>query len=649
MTAHTGPSRPLWPIESWSQRIQGLNRGFALATPEPELLALTRAGATLLVTSVEVFTNTPWYLKQKLDRLTGPRRFLLVGALELEQAQSAHDSGLVGLLSPELSDAALSLVLEQAWECLDAELERAEQKRRLVRTDYELRELIEITRALITERETERLLGLILEKSRFITGADAGSLYVVEGDDTDILRRRLHFKLSQNDSVSFDAREFTMPISRTSMAGWVALEKATLRIADVYHLPPDSPFGFDRSFDERVGYRTRSVLCTPLVSSRGDVLGVIQLINKKVDPRRKLLCWDDFDQKVVPFDDRSHELLLTLAAQAGVALETALLYQEIRGLFDGFVRASVDAIESRDPTTSGHSRRVARLSLNLAEAVSRTERGSYAATRFDRKQLRELEVAALLHDFGKIGVRENVLIKAKKLYPDQLERLRARFDFALSVQRAELAESKLELLRRMGIDGDHARLDTELEHRRRELEQAFELILSANEPTVLSVAQSEALSELARLGMTNAAGVFVPLVEPDELESLRVTRGSLTASELDEIRSHVTHTYRFLSRIPWGRDLSLVPAIAGCHHERCNGAGYPQGLKAEQIPLQSKIMSVADIFDALTASDRPYKRAVPVDRALTILGLEVKDGHLDPELVTLFVDSRAFELDTTSA
>jgi len=645
MTTDQGSSRSRESIESWSRRLEGLNLDFQVTTLEPELLALTRAGATLLVTSVEVFLNTPWYLKQKLDRLTGPRRFLLVGELELGQAQSAHGSGLVGLLGPTQSDAALSLVLEQAWESLDAELEQTEQKRRLVRTDYELRELIEITRALITERETERLLGLILEKSRFITGADAGSLYVVEGDDTNVLRRRLHFKLSQNDSVSFDAREFTMPISRSSMAGWVALEKTTLRIADVYHLPSDSPFGFDRSFDERVGYRTRSVLCTPLVSSRGDVLGVIQLINKKLDPRRKLLCWDDFDQKVVPFDDRSHELLLTLAAQAGVALETAVLYQEIRGLFDGFVRASVDAIESRDPTTSGHSRRVARLSLNLAEAVSRTERGTYAETRFDREQLRELEVAALLHDFGKIGVRENVLVKAKKLYPDQLERLRARFDYALAVQRAELAEAKLESLRRMGSSGEHARLDAELERRRCELEQAFELILSANEPTVLSVAQSEALGELTRLTMTDNAGLFVPLVQPEELESLRVTRGSLTPSELEEIRSHVSHTYRFLSRIPWGRNLSLVPAIAGCHHERCNGTGYPQGLGAEQIPLQSKIMSIADIFDALTASDRPYKRAVPVDRALTILGLEVKDGHLDPELVSLFVEARAFELD----
>src|SRR6478736_1305501 len=245
-------------------------------------------------------------------------------------------------------------------------------------------------------------------------------MYVVDGDDPVLARRQLHFKLSQNDSVSFDSREFAMPISARSMAGSVALEQKTLRIDDVYDMPAGSPFGFDRSFDQKVGYRTRSMLVTPLITSKGEVIGVLQLINKKREPKQKLLSREDFERGVVPFDERSEQLVTTLAAQAGIALENAILYDEIRGLFEGFVKASVDAIEARDPTTSGHSRRVSELTVGLAMAVEQVSSGPYKDVRWSREDLREIEYASLLHDFGKIGVREHVLIKSKKLFPADL-------------------------------------------------------------------------------------------------------------------------------------------------------------------------------------------------------------------------------------
>ncbi len=500
--------------------------------------------------------------------------------------------------------------------------------------------LVNVARAMTTERDVDRLLSLILEKSRFVTGADAGSIYVAEGD---VGSRSLRFKLTQNDSVTFDSREFTMPISNRSIAGCAVLGKKAINISDVYDLPAGSPYGFDRSFDEKIGYRTRSMLTVPLISQRDEVIGVIQLINKKRDPARKLATKADVDELVVPFDWHTEELLGMVAAQAGVSLENAVLYAEIRSLFEGFVTASVEAIESRDPTTSGHSRRVADLTVGLAKVVDADSSQVHEAFRFSREDLRELEYASLLHDFGKIGVREKVLVKAKKLYDERLELIEARFDFVMRTLEADILGRKLRALERGAPRSELEALDRELVARRAELEAAIAAIHSANEPTVLAAGDFAKVEALATETYFDLRGETKRLLEGDELVALSVKRGSLTPVEYEEITSHVTHTYRFLSRIPWGKALARVPKIAGAHHERLNGTGYPNRLRAEEIPIQSKMMSVADIFDALTASDRPYKKAVPVERALDILDYSVKDQHLDPDLVRVFREARVWE------
>jgi HD-GYP domain-containing protein (c-di-GMP phosphodiesterase class II) len=530
-----------------------------------------------------------------------------------------------------------------AFELIDAR-QRAENRGRwLSRYRYELGELVEIARAISTEREIDKLLGLILEKSRFITGADAGSLYVVEGDDPDPLRRSLRFKLTQNESVAFDWREFNIPISARSMSGYVALHRTSLNIADVYDLPPRSPYSFDPSFDAKIGYRTKSMLCAPLLARNGDAIGVIQLINKKRDVERKLTSPSDFESQVLAFDERSEELLMTLASQAGIALENAILYAEINRMLEGFVRASVEAIEQRDPTTSGHSRRVADFTVGLARAVERTERGPYGGVRFSADDLRELEYASLLHDFGKIGVREEVLVKAKKLFSHELEAIRLRFDFAIRSAEADTLRRKLHVIERGGALADAAFLDEELAARVQEIESAFAAIVASNEPTVLKGGDFARIESIARETYTSVRGDACPLLASLEVKSLSVARGSLTPGELDEIRSHVVHTHEFLSQIPWGKQFRRVPTIAGAHHERLNGTGYPNRLRAEEIPVQSKMMSITDIFDALTASDRPYKKAVPIPKALDILGLEVKDQHIDGDLLEVFVAARVWE------
>jgi HD-GYP domain-containing protein (c-di-GMP phosphodiesterase class II) len=616
----------------------------AITRPHPLLLMVRRPSGFVLVAPAIVWDRARDLLAPYVSALAAMEaRLLLLGRPQKADLELALNHGVTALLSAEPAPEELSVALHQAFELIELKARSESRGKWLNRYRYELGELIEIARALTTEREIDKLLGLILEKARFVSGADAGSMYVVEGDDPDLSRRLLHFKLSQNDSVSFDSREFVMPISSRSLAGYVALEQRTVSIDDVYEMPPGSPFGFDRSFDQKVGYRSKSMLVTPLVSSKGEVIGVLQLINKKREPKQKLLTPDDIEGNVVPFDTRSSELLTTLAAQAGIALENAILYEEIRSIFEGFVRASVDAIEARDPTTSGHSRRVAELTVGLAHAVERESTGPYADVSWKREDIRELEYASLLHDFGKIGVREHVLVKAKKLFPHDLSSIRQRFEFVVRTLEAEVASRKLVALGRGAGANDLAELDRELEVRRRELLDALATVESANEPTVLAAGDFKRIEELGRQSYARLDGSMAALLSSDEVRSLSVPRGSLTPEEFDEIRSHVSHTYRFLSQIPWGVTFSRVALIAGAHHERLNGTGYPRRLRAEEIPLQSKMMSISDIFDALTASDRPYKRAVPLEKALDILGFEVKDQHIDGELVRIFVASRVWE------
>jgi HD-GYP domain-containing protein (c-di-GMP phosphodiesterase class II) len=575
------------------------------------------------------------------DRLAdGTALFVIVGRPADPSLGDAASRGLSCVLPEDVTGEDLYLAAHRALELLEAK-GRAEARGRSVRRyRYELGELIHIARAMTTVRDVDKLLGLILEKSRFVTGADAGSIYILEPLGTQTL---LRFKLTQNDSVAFDSREFTMPLSDRSMAGSAALNKTTLNIPDVYGLPEGSTFAFDPSFDRRTGYVTRSMLVAPLISQRDEVIGVIQLINKKREPSRKLANMADVDANVIAFDERSEELLGMLAAQAGVSLETAMLYEEIRRLFEGFVKASVEAIESRDPTTSGHSRRVADLTVELAKVVDAEAVGPYAGASFTQEDLRELEYASLLHDFGKIGVREKVLVKAKKLYGERLELVRARFDYVARATEAAVLARKVRLLERGGAPETLDALDRELAQRRADLDAAWAAICSANEPTVLSSGDFARIEAIAQESFVDLRGELRPLLEPDEVTSLKVRQGSLTPQEFDEIRSHVSHTFRFLSQIPWGKSLRRVPVIAGAHHERLNGTGYPSRLRAEEIPVQSKMMSVADIYDALTASDRPYKKAVPLERAIDILDYSVKDGHLDAELVRIFKEARIWE------
>jgi HD-GYP domain-containing protein (c-di-GMP phosphodiesterase class II) len=523
-----------------------------------------------------------------------------------------------------------------------------ELEEELSRRDAEVSDLLAIGVALSAERDLSALLSRIVAQACRITGADAASLYVVERAERGQPPTTLRFKLARNDSVQLPATgEFTVPISMSSVAGSVAVTRRPLNLPDAYHPPADATFHLDRSFDTRFGYRSRSMLVWPMISHADELIGVLQLINRKTG-EGPLVAPADFDARVVPFDRRSEQLVSALSAQAAVSIENALLYEDMARAFDGFVQASVHAIEQRDPTTMGHSVRVAALTVELARRVDASDRGWLTDVRFGPEDLQELRYAGLLHDFGKVGVREEVLLKAKKLYPGTLELILARFQYARQSAEVEMYRRKLELVERGAPRAEFERLELEFADEARRLDESLRLIKAANEPTVLAQGDAGRLAEVGGLLYLAPDGERRPLLLPGEMESLQIARGSLNAGEVREIQSHAQHTFDFLSRIPWGRRFYRLPLIAASHHEKIDGSGYPRGLKADDIPIQSKMMAVADIYDALTASDRPYKRAVPTPRALDILWLVTKDRHLDADLVRLFVEGEVYRVADTA-
>jgi hypothetical protein len=312
------------------------------------------------------------------------------------------------------------------------------------------------------------------------------------------------------------------------------------------------------------------------------------------------------------------------------------------------VRASVTAIESRDPTTSGHSERVAELTVGLARAVDRADAGAYADRRFSPDELVQMEYAALLHDFGKVGVREHVLVKAKKLYEHQRELILQRFQlirrgFEVEGLRRKVdiltTASREQVLTQLAVD-DRSPIGDAI----RELDEFITFILDANEPTVLEQGGFERIADIAARRYLGDDGQPRPDLTDDEASALQILRGSLTERERDEINSHVVHTYNFLRQIPWGRTFRDVPEIAGGHHEKLDGSGYPAGKKGGEILVPTRMMTISDIYDALTARDRPYKKAMPADKALDILASEVRRGYLDADLFAIFVDAKVWEL-----
>jgi HD-GYP domain-containing protein (c-di-GMP phosphodiesterase class II) len=493
-----------------------------------------------------------------------------------------------------------------------------------------LQKIQQIGVALSAENNIERLLSLILKESRNLTNADSGSIFIredqISSDPAATGKDPIHkatpylsLKVAQNDSVVFPFKEMRLPFDKRTIAGHVASSGQVLNLPDVYQLPKDSPFTYSTAFDEISGYRCKSMLVIPMKNRDGAVIGVIQLINKKAIAWSRLDSREKVEQGVVPFDAVDEEFLMSLASQAAVCVEKAKLYEEIEAMFDGLVDSFTIAIEKRDCPTYGHCQRVAKYALALADAVNSAPPEMFGGIQFGRDQLRELRFAGLLHDIGKISVPEAVLDKKNKLLDSEIEAMEYRFAYWK------------EKLKAQGKSGDH-------------LDPILARIKKINVPIGMSDDDAKFLEQVRQERFLDLDGLEKALLSDHEYENLAVRRGNLTAKERKVIEHHIVDTWEILKRIPWPKRLQWVPNIAGCHHEKVNGSGYPWGLKGTDIPLGGRIMAIVDIYEALTASDRPYKPAIPVDKALAILDDECARGNIDPQLYSLFKQRKIFQM-----
>jgi HD-GYP domain-containing protein (c-di-GMP phosphodiesterase class II) len=524
--------------------------------------------------------------------------------------------------------------------------QRALAERELAARASEVSELTDIGIKLSLEKDYQVLLDMILQYALRVTASDAGSLYLAETSEDG--GRLLRFKLTQNASLpELDFEESTIPFDHTSIAGHVAIENEPLVIDDVYQLPDDVSYHFNPGFDAQHGYRTKSMLVIPMSNHLGEVIGVLQLINHKRQIDAPLSTADDVDRLVTDYAPRLADLARALASQAAVALENSQLYQEIEGLFDGFVRAAVTAIEQRDPVTSGHSSRVADMTVRLATVVSGLSAGPFRDVDLDRNQIRELRYASLLHDFGKVAVREQVLSKEKKLYTSDLALVRQRHAFLVRTAQWQFEKARANHVEKYGTEGYEQLLPALKSAQQQEfarLDRFLTTVLTANEPSVQPEAIGVELEEFADETFRTLEGDAQPMLSESELRHLRIAKGTLDERERKELEDHVRHTFEFLRHIPWTNELSGVPNIAYRHHEKLDGSGYPHGVPGTAIPVQTRMMTLADIFDALTALDRPYKPALGASVALDLMREDVDQGGLDADLFDIFVHTRIYEM-----
>ncbi len=372
-----------------------------------------------------------------------------------------------------------------------------------------------------------------------------------------------------------------------------------------------------------MNYETRNIFSAPLMTPRGDLVGVVQLLNKL--PLDGTPFSPEDTTPLPPFNERDQALFSIIVGQSALAIENSLLLEEQERLMEGFVDACVTAIEARDPVTSGHSMRVAAYTVGLAEAVNRTDTGSLKSVLFTPAQIRELRFASMLHDVGKIGIREEILRKQKKLQPHELDVIAMRFKL-MRAQMMFLQETEKE--------------DYSCELHR--LACAWKQVLEANEPSVLARSTSEVVENLRSLRVRFGTQEVLAALTDEEVERLSLTQGSLSEAERIEVQTHVEKTFEILSLIPWSKGLEQVPCIASMHHENLDGSGYPRGIAADSIPAQARMMAICDVYDALRAGDRPYKPALPPERALDLVASYVKAGKLDGDYFDVFLKARIY-------
>ncbi|MCD5414136.1 MAG: HD domain-containing protein [Clostridiales bacterium] len=488
--------------------------------------------------------------------------------------------------------------------------------------------LVNIGKSMSAEKNTGNLLSMILSECMLITNSDAGSIYIkVSMNDIDYLQ----FTVTQNNSISINLKKSFVPINYDSIAGYTALSKKIFNFNNMDDIFTSLGISHDSSFDKKNKYKTANMLSLPMKNVKNDVIGVMQLLNKKKNPNSTISDTSICSDIVIPYTNEEANIVASLASQAAILLERSKLYSDINLLLETFAESLVTTLDQRDPATAGHSTRVAKMSVKLAHAVNNSKLHAFTSIFFSEYEIKELFFASLLHDVGKIGVREHILLKESRLSKSEIEALKYKF-MCLELLLKEKQRNKTISPQEIVI-----------------LESAnryYEFVLSINYKGFITDAELELISEINRMNYIDENGVTkIELLPPHVLESLSVRKGNLTPTERTAIESHATFTEQILKEISWTKELKNVSNIAANHHERINGTGYPKGLVGASISMQSRIISIADIFDAMTASDRPYKCALPTDKALSILQADAKSNYLDSDLVNLFISEKIYDIE----
>jgi HD-GYP domain-containing protein (c-di-GMP phosphodiesterase class II) len=498
--------------------------------------------------------------------------------------------------------------------------------------------------ALSAERDTERLLEMILVGAKTITNADGGSIYTVEPD-----RRHLRLAIMRTESldlamggttgraVPFDAIplfESSGEANKRMVVTCAVHEGRTIAVADAYS-SEEFDFSGTRGFDRQTGYRSRSFLTVPLRDHENQINGVLQLIN----------AVDGATGDIVSFSDSDQRLTESLASQAAVALTKKQLIDGMQELFDAFVRLIATAIDEKSPHTGDHCRKVPVLTMALADAANHTSHGPLAEFILDEDGRYELDLASWLHDCGKITTPEWVVEKGTKLQTifDRIELVDTRFEVLRRDAEVERLEGIVEALRR-GAESEVEAIERAYEQRLEVLEDDRRFLHECNLGVErMSSEDQHRVRRIARRRWHGLAGESLPLLTDDEVHNLTIVRGTLTPEERRIIDNHIVATIKMLDALPFPRHLQNVPEYAGAHHERVDGTGHPRGLTREQMSVPARIMAIADVFEALTSSSRPYKDPMPLSQALAILGRMSEAGHVDPDLFDVFVRERVWE------
>jgi HD-GYP domain-containing protein (c-di-GMP phosphodiesterase class II) len=515
-----------------------------------------------------------------------------------------------------------------------------------------LEQLNEIGSALSQEKDIDQLLEKILVAAKTITRAAGGTLYVLESSDEG---PRLRFAIMRNEALDIAMGGTTgnpipfYPVhlygkdgkpNNQMVAAYAALTGKTVNIADAY-----SGEGFDfsgtRNFDKKTGYRSKAFLTVPMKNHEGEIIGVLQLINR-VDPTSR---------EIGPFASSDQRLAESLASQAAIALTNRHLINQLEVLFESFIALINAAIDEKSPYTGGHCQRVPALTMMLAEAVNETYDGPLREFKMSDKDRYELKIAGLLHDCGKVTTPVHVVDKATKLETifDRINLVDTRFEVLKRDVEIEALKRKLDLLQTPGSSETNirerlAQIDEDSKSKRSELESDREFLRHCNIGG--EIMSSEAQERVTQIGTgrkwVDVSGNATDFLTPDEIKNLTIARGTLTREERETINHHIVATIKMLEALPWPKHLCNVPEYAGGHHERMDGKGYPRGLKREQMSVQARVMGIADIFEALTAKDRPYKRGKTLSESLGILGNFRLNGHIDPDLFDVFVRKKVY-------